>query len=51
MNEFHGPIDGYIVIPAPHNAGGTMNFNFGYPPTHGRSATRPGNIHANIPRR
>ncbi|KAF2188819.1 hypothetical protein K469DRAFT_702535 [Zopfia rhizophila CBS 207.26] len=31
-SEFNGPIEGHIVIPAPHNAGGTMNFNFGYPP-------------------
>ncbi|KAF2177822.1 TPR-like protein [Zopfia rhizophila CBS 207.26] len=29
-SEFNGPIEGHIVIPAPHNAGGTMNFNFGY---------------------
>ena len=28
--EFHGPIDGGIVIPAPHaGSGGSMNFYFG----------------------
>ena len=28
--EFHGPIDGRIVIPAPHcGPGGSMSFNFG----------------------
>jgi len=29
-SEFHGPIDGGIVISAPHcGSGGTMNFHFG----------------------
>ncbi|KAF2190151.1 TPR-like protein [Zopfia rhizophila CBS 207.26] len=32
-SEFHGSIDGHIVIAAPHSGpGGTMNFNIAYPP-------------------
>jgi hypothetical protein len=45
-SEFYGPIDGHIVIPAPHcGPGGLMNFNFGgYLPADSKSITAKSGI-------
>ncbi|KAF2788012.1 hypothetical protein K505DRAFT_117610, partial [Melanomma pulvis-pyrius CBS 109.77] len=49
MSEFHGPIDGHIVIPGTHTAaGGTTNFHFSYPSTQERP-TRPREPFSTVP--